>query len=83
MTSIVGSEPLIDQTLEILFRQLDQRFGATGRSLDIAEWLQFFAFDVMGMLSFSERHGFLEQGRDVRGILGGTWSFMKTVAPVN
>ncbi|GIC91338.1 uncharacterized protein Aud_007781 [Aspergillus udagawae] len=82
MTSIVGSEPLVDQTLEILFRQLDLRFGATGRSLDLAEWLQFFAFDVMGMLSFSKRHGFLEQGRDVRGILGGIWAFMKTVAPV-
>ncbi|KAL5358187.1 cytochrome P450 [Aspergillus floccosus] len=81
MSSVVSSEPLVDQTLEILFRELDRRFSSTGRSLDLAEWLQFFGFDVMGMLSFSKHHGFLEQGRDVRGILGGIWAFMKTVAP--
>ncbi|KAJ5747630.1 uncharacterized protein N7511_009326 [Penicillium nucicola] len=82
MTSIVGSEPAVDQTLELLFQQLDRRFGVTGQSLDLAEWLQFFAFDVMGMLSFSERHGLIETGRDDREILPGIWSFMKTVAPI-
>ncbi|KAL4811719.1 cytochrome P450 [Aspergillus spinulosporus] len=81
MTSVVDSEPFVDETMEIFFQELDTRFGGTGRLLDLSKWLQFFAFDVMGMLSFSRRHGFLENGRDVCGILEGVWAFMKTVAP--
>ncbi|KAK4694893.1 hypothetical protein P7C71_g2762, partial [Lecanoromycetidae sp. Uapishka_2] len=32
---------------------------------DFAEWLQFYAFDVIGEITYSKRHGFVERAEDV------------------
>lgn len=37
---------------------------------DFGQWLQFYAFDVIGELTFSKRLGFVERGEDVDGIIG-------------
>lgn len=83
MTNVVKFEPLVDQTLAVLLKQLDDRYlGSSGVPFNLGDWLQYFAFDSMGTLTFSRRYGFLEQGCDVHGILGEIWTFMKMVAPV-
>lgn len=82
MTNVVALEPFVDKTLGVLFEQLDSRFVETQQEFDLGNWLQFFAFEVMGTLSFSERYGFLEKGCDTNGLLESIWEFMKTVAPV-
>jgi hypothetical protein len=82
MTNVVKFEPLVNQTLTVLLKQLDDRYLGSSVPFDLGNWLQYFAFDSMGTLSFSRRYGFLEQGHDVNGILGEIWTFMKTVAPV-
>jgi hypothetical protein len=82
MTNVIRFEPSVDQTLLVLLEQLDSRYAGTNVPFDLGNWLQYFAFDSMGTLSFSRGYGFLEQGRDVHGILGEIWTFMKTVAPV-
>jgi hypothetical protein len=82
MSNVMKLEPLMDQTLQVLFGQLDSRFVGSERTFDLSKWLQFFAFEVMGTISFSKRYGFLEDGRDVNGLLGGIWGFMKSAAPV-
>ncbi|KAF7586585.1 hypothetical protein BBP40_008642 [Aspergillus hancockii] len=82
MTSVVSLEPLIDKTLNIFLKQLDDRYVGSSEVFDLGSWLQYFAFDVMGTLTFSRRYGFLEQGRDVHQILQEIWKFMKTVAPI-
>lgn len=33
-------------------------------------WLQYFAFDVVGEITFNKKLGFLEKGEDVDGIIG-------------
>ncbi|KAK3291691.1 cytochrome P450 [Chaetomium fimeti] len=81
-TNAVKSEPFIDEVLGVLFEQLDSRFVKPQQTFDLADWLQFFAFDVMGTMTFSERYGFLETGRDDQGILGAIWNFMLTVGPM-
>lgn len=83
MTNVVKFEPLVDQTLAVLLKQLDDRFLSNNMPFDLGDWLQYFAFDSMGTLTFSRRYGFLERGRDVHGILGEIWAFMKRVAPVS
>ena len=62
---------------------LDQRFARSMEVFDLGEWLQFFAFDVMGTMTFSKRYGFLDQGKDVGGMLGTIFKFMQNVAAVN
>jgi hypothetical protein len=37
--------------------------------LDLGEWLQYFAFDVICELTYSKRMGFMEMGGDVEGII--------------
>ncbi|KAF4156803.1 hypothetical protein CNMCM6069_006325 [Aspergillus lentulus] len=82
MTNVISLESTVDQVLEILFQQLDARFAETGHVCDLGSWLQFFAFDTMATLTFSKRYGFLEEGRDVNGILNAVGTFMKKAAPI-
>lgn len=35
----------------------------------LSEWIQFFAFDVIGELTWSKRLGFVEQNRDISNII--------------
>jgi hypothetical protein len=82
MSNVVPLEIFVNKTLEVMFTQLDARFVSSGKVFDLADWLQYFAFDVMGTLTFSKRYGFLEKGQDVNGMLATIWTYMKTAAPV-
>ncbi|KAI0892191.1 putative benzoate 4-monooxygenase cytochrome P450 [Annulohypoxylon nitens] len=77
LSSVVTFEGLVEEVLECLEKQLDERFSETGALFDFGNWLQYFAFDVMGTLSFSKRYGFLDEGRDVGGMLATIFDFMK------
>ncbi|KAI4124801.1 MAG: hypothetical protein LQ338_004627 [Usnochroma carphineum] len=74
-------EGSVDEVLEVLFRQLDQRYVGSHIAFDLGAWLQYFAFDVMGTLTFSKRYGFLETGQDVNGMLETIWDYMVDAAP--
>ncbi|XRM44109.1 hypothetical protein ABZX51_007255 [Aspergillus tubingensis] len=82
LSSVVQFEGLVDEVLAVLSKQLDERFVATGETFDCADWLHFFAFDVMGTLSFSKQYGALEQGRDVNGMLSEVYRFFRLAAPM-
>ncbi|KAF7183359.1 hypothetical protein CNMCM7691_003558 [Aspergillus felis] len=76
MTNVVSLEPFVDQALRVLFQQLDRRYATSKGVCDLGNWLQYFAYDVMGTLTFSKRYSFLEEGRDVNGILMAVEKFM-------
>lgn len=82
MSSVVTYEPFVNEVLEIMCKQLDERFVSSAQIFDLGEWLQFFAFDVMGTLTFSKRYGFLETGQDVKNVLATIWTYMKRAAPM-
>lgn len=81
LSNTVTHEGFVNQVLQVLFQQLDQRYASSHRTFDLGNWLQYFAFDVMGTLTFSKRYGFLEQGRDVNGMLETIWNYMTDAAP--
>jgi hypothetical protein len=83
LSNVITFEPFVDEVLDILFQQLDERFVKTQATADLADWLQYFAFDVMGTMTFSKRYGFLETGKDVNGLLQAIWDFMLTIGPVS
>ncbi|KAJ9604176.1 hypothetical protein H2200_011010 [Cladophialophora chaetospira] len=72
MSTLVQFEPLVDSTTLAFLDQLEKRFadrvGPDG-VCDFSTWLQFYAFDVIGELTFSKRLGFVERGEDVDGII--------------
>jgi len=52
-------------------RETHGRAFTGGAICDWVQWLQFFAFGVIGGLMFGNRLGFLETGTDVEGVIGG------------
>ncbi|KAH7166379.1 cytochrome P450 [Dactylonectria macrodidyma] len=69
MTTLTDYEPLVDRTILAFFKQLENRYALTGRDCPIFEWLQYYAFDVIGEVTCSENFGFIETGGDVDGII--------------
>ena len=82
MTNTTSFEDLVDDTLQCLLENFDKRFAQTDEIFDLGQWLQFFAFDVMGNMTFSKRYGFLDNGRDVEGMLGAIVAYMRSHAAV-
>lgn len=83
LSNVTTFESFVDEVLEVLFQQLDQRFVNQNEVCDLGNWLQYFAFDTMGTMTFSARYGFLEKGSDVESIISSIWNFMLTVGPVS
>jgi hypothetical protein len=83
LSNVLPLEGFVNKTIQAMTEQLDKRFVGSQATFDLADWLQYFAFDVMGTLTFSKRYGFLEEGSDIDGMLSTIWTYMKTAAPVS
>ena len=66
MSTLVELEPMTDDCILILQKKID---GLLGQDIDLGEWLQWYAFDVITSITFSNRLGFMEQEKDVSGII--------------
>lgn len=82
MTALVQYEPLVDQVTELFLRHTEELFATPDKICDFAEWLQFYAFDVIGQITYSKRHGFIDKGEDVDGIVKSLAKIFSYVAPV-
>lgn len=82
MSSLVNYEPLVNSTLTYWLDKTEAEFANPGRSCNFSQWLQFFAFDVIGDLTWSKRLGFVEGNKDVDNIIGFLGKFFDYVAPV-
>ncbi|KAL9054230.1 MAG: hypothetical protein Q9162_004263 [Coniocarpon cinnabarinum] len=68
MSQILESEPNADSCTAILMKQLSH-LSAKGGDIDLGAWLQYYAFDVIGEVTFAKKFGFLEEGRDLDGMI--------------
>ncbi|QQK45617.1 Cytochrome P450 [Penicillium digitatum] len=75
MSTLTEFEPYVDKTIHTFFGKLDE-FVAEAKVFDIAIWLQYYAFDVIGELTYSKPLGFLEKGNDVDGIIAAIEHFL-------
>lgn len=72
MSTLINFEPLVDSTTNEFLKQLSHRYADRKGSLaicDFGAWLQYYAFDVIGELTYSKRLGFLDRGIDVDRII--------------
>ena len=82
MSALVQYEPFVDNTTKIFLKQTEQLYADDAKPCDFTQWLQFYAFDVIGEITYGKRHGFIEKNEDVEGIVAYlTWLFLY-VAPV-
>ncbi|KAH7022054.1 pisatin demethylase [Ilyonectria destructans] len=85
MSTLVNFEPLVDSTSVEFLKQLKERYAnRAGDSgiCDLGQWLQFYAFDVIGELTYSKRLGFVDRGIDVDNIIGNLEWLLNYVAVV-
>ncbi|KAK1703418.1 cytochrome P450 [Colletotrichum acutatum] len=68
MGNVVALEKGVDELIKALLGRLD-KFAAGQEVCDIGMWLQFYAFDVIGKITFGRPLGFLSEEKDVDGII--------------
>ncbi|KAF4992377.1 hypothetical protein FDECE_13733 [Fusarium decemcellulare] len=66
MTSLVELEPMVDACVKTMCDRFQSLAAIQRKPLDIAKWLQFYAFDVIGQITFSRPFGFMQEGKDVQ-----------------
>ncbi|KAF7555235.1 hypothetical protein G7Z17_g2336 [Cylindrodendrum hubeiense] len=74
LSTLKRYEPYVDDCAEILKARLREaasgvKPGSWGSALDIGHWMQCYAFDVIGNITYSQRFGVLDAGEDSNGIL--------------
>lgn len=82
MTSLVSYEPLVDGTIKVFLAQTEKLFCSTGTVCNFSRWLQFYAFDVIGEITWSRRLGFVEKNEDVDGIVAFLARFLAYAGPI-
>ncbi|KAI0004697.1 cytochrome P450 [Xylariaceae sp. FL0662B] len=79
MQSILTMQNSVDKTIVSLCEQLENRFmdgKNTGKTCDIADWIGYYAWDIVGEITFSQEFGFLKSGTDVKGMIHTAESVM-------
>ena len=66
MSSLLEMEPYVDSAIEEMSVRL-AGFVNTPTEVNMAFWLQAYAFDVVGELAFGRAFGYLSSGQDVGG----------------
>ena len=82
MSSLVQYEPMVSDTTAKFLEQTEAIFASKNKVCDFALWLQYFAFDVIGDITYSKRHGFIDRNEDIDGMVGFLGSVFSYVAPV-
>jgi cytochrome P450 len=68
LSNLLQSEDAIDSCSTLFMDRLDE-FASKNQPVDLGAWLQYYAFDVVGEVTFASKLGFLDQGKDVDGMM--------------
>ncbi|KAL2110426.1 hypothetical protein VUR80DRAFT_8124 [Thermomyces stellatus] len=68
-SNVKKMEPLIDAQIQHWISRLDEKFAATREPLDFAPWAVYVAYDIISEVGFGAPFGFVEQGKDVEGLI--------------
>ena len=69
LSSVLQLEDKVDNCGMLFMRRLEEDFESKGKPVDLGTWLQYYAFDVIGEITFASKLGFLERGKDVDGMM--------------
>ncbi|KAF4969235.1 hypothetical protein FSARC_3488 [Fusarium sarcochroum] len=68
MSSLVHYESFVDECADIFTQRLEE-MAKSDVLVDMRNWFQCYAFDVIGLITYRRRLGFLDRGDDVGGIV--------------
>lgn len=75
LSNISKTEPYIDNVLSLFKTRFDE-LSDSGAPVEFQQWFSFFAFDVLGEVTFSKSFGFVESGTDIRNAIANTGSLV-------
>ncbi|KAL4806094.1 cytochrome P450 [Aspergillus unguis] len=75
MSSLVHYEEFVDSCADVFFQRLGE-FAERGLEFNLGTWFQFYAFDVIGEITYGQRFGFLDKGHDIDGTIGALQNLM-------
>ncbi|KAL2837823.1 cytochrome P450 [Aspergillus pseudodeflectus] len=81
MTSLVQMESCVVDCTALLEQQLS-KLASLGQSFDLQQWMQFYAFDVIGLITVNKRFGFLDSGIDENALIESLHTFLLYAANV-
>lgn len=68
-TAVMPLEFHLDDCTKLFLSKMNDLIGSRKSApVDLAGWLQYYTFDSLGMINFSQKMGFLESGVDLEGI---------------
>lgn len=70
-TNVKRMEPLIDGQIKQWIDKFDSTYATTGEAFDFCPWTIYMAFDVVAEVGFGAPFGFINQGRDIGGLIKG------------
>ncbi|KAF4976821.1 hypothetical protein FZEAL_6562 [Fusarium zealandicum] len=69
MSSLVHYEPFVDECADLFTQRLSE-MSRSNLPVDMRHWFQCYAFDVIGLITYAKRLGFLDRGDDIGGVIG-------------
>jgi cytochrome P450 len=69
MSALIGYEPFVNNCTSLLCHRFNE-IAQAGKTVNLQHWLQCYAFDVIGEITFANRFGFLDMGEDKEGVFG-------------
>lgn len=72
MSALISYEDFVDDCADLFDNRLHEMAGdgkSSGLLVDMRHWFQCYAFDVISMITYSKRIGFLDHGEDIAGIM--------------
>lgn len=70
-SNVKRMEPLIDELISQWVTRLDDSFATPGRKFDFCPWAVYMAYDIISEAGFGQPFGFIQQGKDVEGLIQG------------
>ncbi|KAL8889454.1 MAG: hypothetical protein Q9215_003289 [Flavoplaca cf. flavocitrina] len=81
MSALIHYESSVDEATVKYLEQTETVFSSSNATCDFARWLQWYAFDVIGAITYSKRHGFIDKVKDVDGMVRYLGWLFSYVAP--
>ena len=75
MSSLINYEPHVNDCADLYCTRLNELAEARV-PMNIGHWMQCYAFDVIGAITYSKRLGFLDQGLDIGNVIGALEGFL-------
>jgi hypothetical protein len=82
MSALVLYETMVNDVLELFLDKTAKIYVESSKTCNFSQWLQFFAFDAIGQITYSRRHGFIDEEKDIDGIIRFLEYLFSYVAPV-